>query len=26
MLQLVRRLAPQATPTDTRPSGIFRRR
>lgn len=26
MLQLVRRLAPQAAPTDTRPSGIFRRR
>jgi pilus assembly protein CpaE len=26
MLQLVRRVAPQAAPTDTRPSGIFRRR
>ncbi len=26
MLQLVRRLAPQAAPADTRPSGIFRRR
>jgi pilus assembly protein CpaE len=26
MLQLVRRLAPQAAPADTRPTGIFRRR
>jgi len=26
MLQLVRRVAPKATPADTRPSGIFRRR
>jgi pilus assembly protein CpaE len=26
MLQLVKRVAPQAAPTDTRPSGIFRRR
>ena len=26
MLQLVRRLAPQAAPADSRPSGIFRRR
>ena len=26
MLQLVRRLAPQAAPTDTRPTGLFRRR
>jgi pilus assembly protein CpaE len=26
MLQLVRRLAPQASPTDTRPTGRFRRR
>jgi pilus assembly protein CpaE len=26
MLQLVRRVAPRTTPTDTRPSGLFRRR
>ena len=26
MLQIVRRVAPRATPTDTRPTGIFRRR
>ena len=26
MLQLVRRVAPQSTPADTRPSGLFRRR